>query len=139
MSEQKFKPQIVLPVEAVCCRAHGEPFRTDWPKGYLGFCLELATTAIETSDELKRATGGDVNKLNAVIAEFGPLCRLVDRKQRMAAYERGAEISKGWAQHGICQACSKFKKGRRGKFRARGGILLERLVCFECYAKAECQ
>lgn len=132
------RPQIDLPVQAVCCAVHGEVFRQKWPSGYLGFAITVMQKALETSAELHEATGGRAERLNAVIAEFGPLCRLVDADDRLAAYMAGAEISKDWAQRGICAACRKWKLGALGTFRTPVG-LIDRHVCFECVSGQACQ
>lgn len=133
--------QIDLPVQAVCCRVHGEVFRLKWPSGYLGFAITVAQKAIETSDELHEATGGDSQKLNAVVAEFGPLCRLVTPEIRREAYEVGADVSRasGWAVKALCASCGRFRVGAAGLYTIARSVTVERHVCFDCVAALECQ
>jgi hypothetical protein len=132
-------PMVELPVEAVVCPVHGEPFRAKWPSGYPIAVVRLFTAATATSEELQEAAGGDAHRLNAVIAEFGPLCRLVTAKQRFdiysdAARTRGTEFG----QHGVCAACRKWGLGSPFTARQPGGGTLTRHVCFRCVAGRPC-
>jgi hypothetical protein len=130
--------QVDLPVEAVVCRAHGEVFRLKWPAGYLGFAFNAFKFATETSQELHDAVDGDTTRLNAAVAEFGPLCRLLTPEQRLEAYREAHKMSADWAERAICANCKRWKLGMRGTFQVRDGVI-ERHVCFECVAAVPCQ
>jgi hypothetical protein len=133
------RPMIELPVQAVVCPIHGEPFRAAWPAGYATAVMTLVRHALESSQELHEATGGDAHRLNAVIAEYGPLCRLVSAEQRLEAYTASARASAEFGQHGVCAGCRKWTLGGpyMGSIRGAGGVLT-RHVCFECVANAGC-
>jgi hypothetical protein len=130
-------PQIDLPVQAVVCPAHGEVFRLGWPAGYPLFAVTAAVKALETSAEIAEATGGDASKLNTVIAEYGPLCRLLTPELRHECYLEAAK-SENWGERGVCSACGKWRLGARGIFRTPVGDV-ERHVCIECVSRWECQ
>lgn len=133
------RPTIELPVRAVACGRHGEVFRLKWPAGWLLFSLTLTTAVLETSDVLAKVAGGDAHRLNAAIAEHGPLCALATPAQRLAAY-RAALESPEWGDRGICMACRRWKQGERGHYIDRPGQPpIVRLVCLECVAGAGCE
>lgn len=80
------RPLIMMTVENTWCAEHLEPFRAEWPKGYM-IANPLMMTAFaqlpdiqkycESSEEPGKA---DVRKLNAALAEFGPVCCRIKRK-----------------------------------------------------------
>lgn len=65
------------------CPRHLEPFRAEWPRGYLPASLALLDEAVRREDVARAAgwtpEGGraDPARLSAVLAEYGPLCCLV--------------------------------------------------------------
>jgi hypothetical protein len=128
-------PTVDLPVQAVCCAVHGEPFRHQWPAGYPTFAVTILKAAL-AAHELIDAAGGDTARLNAAIAEFGPLCRLVDAEARLEAYQAAAKSASGWRSHGICAMCRKWKPGTPFSGRVRGGVITRHV--FECVAHREC-
>jgi hypothetical protein len=141
-------PTIQLPFEAVACPAHGEVFRDRWPSGYLGFAIKMAEFALASSDELHKAAGGDASRLNAVVAEFGPLCRLVTAEQRLEAYRFGARVAndgtgtvgeESWTQSGRCVACRQQRDDLRPATYVFGGRRATVRVCLRCVAHAPCQ
>lgn len=127
---------VNLPVEAVVCRAHGEVFRLTWPSGYALFSVKAFELAAG-HEELVRATGGDAHRLDAAIAEFGPLCRLMTPDQRREAY-LFASKSEGWGERAVCSACHKWKLGARGRFQTPVG-LQEHHICIDCVSRVGCQ
>lgn len=131
--------RIDLPVEAVVCRVHGEPFRLSWPAGYPIFTVHAAYLVLgeDGSEELKQVVGGDTSRLNAAIAEFGPLCRLLTEEQRRAAYIEASK-SPNWGERGVCSGCRKWKLGARGLYQTPLG-LQEHHVCIDCVSRAGCQ
>lgn len=134
--------QIDLPVEAVVCRVHGELFRLTWPAGYPIFSVHAAHTVLNEPpglDILHAHAGEDAARLNAVIAEFGPLCRMMSADQRLAAYNAAA-ASPNWGERAVCEACGKWKLGARGLYAPRGGgEAEEHFVCIECAARKTCE
>lgn len=131
------RAMVELPVQAVVCPVHGEPFRAQWPLGYPGFSIEIFKAAAAT-DELFEAAGGDAHRLNAAIAEFGPCCRLVTAEDRLRAYKAACDMSPSFKQHGICVICRKWKPGTAYSATQPAGAVLTRHVCFECVARREC-
>jgi hypothetical protein len=131
---------VELPVEAVVCRMHGEPFRANWPAGYPIAVVRLFQAATESSTELHEATGGDAHRLNAVIAEFGPLCRLVSAEQRLEIYRDAARTpGTAFGANGLCAACGKWKLGSPFGGKQPRGPVVTAHICFECVARRPCQ
>ena len=133
------KPMVELPVQAVVCSVHGEPFRATWPAGYPFAVVRLFEAAVSTSRELQEAAGNDAHRLNGVIAEFGPLCRLVPAEHGLAIY-KDAAATKGTAfgAYGVCAICRKWKLGTPYSARQPGAIVVTRHACFECVAARGC-
>lgn len=137
MSAESATPQINLPVQAVVCPVHGELFRLGWPAGYPLFAITAAMKALETSAELAEMTGGDANRLDGVIAEFGPLCRLLTPELRRECYLAAAK-SEHWGERAVCSACAKWKLGARGIYRTPLGDV-EMHICIDCVSRKRCQ
>lgn len=131
-------PQINIKPETVACPVHGECFRLNWPAGYLGYSLRAFTLAT-TNRELWDAAQGDADRLDAAIAEFGPLCRLLTPEQRREAYAQGDKISEGWASHWICARHGSRGRGTWGLWSPpHGGEPVRHFLCFDCLADLPC-
>lgn len=86
----------------IWCADHLEPFRRDWPAGYLPASLALLHQAM-LRDDIQAAAGGRVEALNGVLREYGPLCCLVDRETvaeivRLALGPTGPDAEEGVAE-----------------------------------------
>lgn len=136
MSEDK--PQIDLSVAACVCRVHGEPFRKNWPSGYLMFSLHAVTTAIEHNEEVAEYAGRDAHKLNGVLAEWGPLCRLLTVEQRREGYRQACE-SKEFGVKNLCAACRKWAVGQDCTWQMPEVGVRQVHICFDCLAAQECK
>jgi hypothetical protein len=131
-------PQIDIKPQTVFCPVHGCAFARKWPAGFLGFSIKAFTLATE-NNELWKAADGDADRLNAAIAEFGPLCRLLTPEQRLEAYQHGAEISVDWPGKWVCENPSHRKSaaGVWTDWRTPHGMV-RRFICFECLAAMPC-
>lgn len=70
--------QITLEPRAVWCAEHIEPFRARWPAGYLPAVMCLVHQALNHDEEIAAAAGGEVELLDRVLREYGPLCCRLD-------------------------------------------------------------
>lgn len=143
LSEEPGGPGINLPtVGAVMCSMHGELFRLSWPTGYLTFAMRSVTIVLNEPpglDVLHEHAGDDASRIDGVLAEFGPLCRLMTSEQRLQAYKDASAVP-GWSERGVCAFCSRWKLGARALWRQAGmDGALERHACFECVARLPCQ
>jgi hypothetical protein len=133
-------PKVELPPGAVCCPVHLEPFRAKWPAGYPIAVVRLFEAATATSTELQEAAGGDAHRLNAAIAEFGPLCRLVTAEQRLAIYKDAARTpGTEFGENGMCSACGKWKLGAPFSGTRPRGPVVTAHICFECVSRRPCR
>lgn len=66
---------ITIDPRAHWCPRHLEPFRARWPRGYLPASMALLEEAVRRP-EIARAAGGDADRLDPVLREYGPLCCL---------------------------------------------------------------
>lgn len=69
------KPGIMIDrVQMVFCARHLEPYRRHWPAGYAPALMCLVYQALNHDEEIIAATGGEIERVNAVLQEYGPLC-----------------------------------------------------------------
>lgn len=133
------KPHIEIRPQTVCCPAHGEHLRANWPEGFAVVSLTLLRAALE-NDELVRTTDPewdgedghgrmDENRINEVLADR-PLCYWVDR-----ATIRRAFMESGVGRLGKCRACRRRDLGGAYSISTPTGID-ESWLCFSCMLDA---
>lgn len=83
MADDKQQPIEMTPENTWCAR-HLEPFRAQWPKGYL-LAMPLMFSAFSMLDDVMAycdpndGSGmSDTRRLQAALAEFGPICCRLD-------------------------------------------------------------
>lgn len=132
MSERPF---IEMRPQTICCPAHGEHLRDQWPKGYATVGLTLFTAALENEKlihEVDPSWDGqdghghlDEDALNRIFA-LRPMCYWVDR-----ATIRRALMNSEIGQLVKCEVCK--RTGLGGPYQAsypQGIVTLT--LCFEC-------
>jgi hypothetical protein len=121
------RPKIELTMGRVCCPLHSEPFREEWPKGWMPFSLTLmqAALASETlADEAEQSEDWVNGALDRV-----PLCERVEPAVLEQAY-----VDCGLGKLSRCDNCSRTAQGVTMRLMMPGNMLPTLLdhVCFEC-------
>lgn len=139
MSDERDRPMVEIRPQTVCCPAHGEHLRANWPTGFAVVSLELFTAAIAT-DELARAvdpswddstTRPHMNEdaLNQVLATR-PLCYWVPREAIRRAF-----MESELGRLGKCKICK--RRGLGGAYSLSWPEGIEQSwVCFSCMLDA---
>jgi hypothetical protein len=122
--------QVNLDPQHVFCRRHGEPLRATWPAGYLPFALKLFEAFVQDERTFGYARG-DTDRLNAAIAEMGPLCCFVSEEALREAYE-----ASGIAKVGQCARCREWKRGAAYSAFVNDELQHFKHVCFDCVVEA---
>ena len=68
---------IEIDPRSAFCPVHLEPFRAQWPNGYVQAAV-LAFSAFASLDEVQTYARGDANVLSAAVREMGPMCCAID-------------------------------------------------------------
>lgn len=120
------KSKVQLEHRDALCVWHGEPLREEWPKGYeiivptlFGFFAELP--------DIVDYTQGSAERLQAAVAEFGPMCCAVSAEKMLAAY-REARIGKV----GICERCNVGRLGTAFRTKQGKEVKTWRHLCLDC-------
>lgn len=120
-------PKIALTIERVCCPLHGEPFREEWPRGYMPFALTLLQAVLARPafvDECEGHADWVDGALDAT-----PLCERVTRDELLAAFT-GCGIGKG----AVCDNCGVTREGVAMLLSEPGNAVPSHRdhVCFVC-------
>lgn len=126
------KPSINLEIRRVVCAVHGEPFREQWPKGYIPFLL-FAIDAVMAQEGFVAYAGREVEKIDAML-DVKPLCCRLSPEKRLQAFVQ-CELGK----IGTCAFCRKVAKGTPYHFMSESGPQRASHVCFSCVANREGQ
>lgn len=128
-------PQIELSPVTVCCPAHGEHLRAQWPSGFLIVSVTLAKAAL-VSEPLAEAVGAlpggcvdgkpHVERINEVLARR-PLCYFVTRD-----VIRGAFMEAGIMRVGLCLLCGRSGLGGPYSVNSIAGVQDIKHACLEC-------
>src|ERR1700733_7015313 len=78
------RPKIELTIGRVCCPLHSEPFRDEWPKGWMPFSLTLLQAGLATETLIDEAEQ-DPHLIDGALDRV-PLCERVDPDVLMRAY-----------------------------------------------------
>jgi hypothetical protein len=86
-------PQVAIYPNIHWCQRHLEPFRAEWPKGYITAAVMLVTRVLQR-DDIARAAGynpdtgqsAEVTQLKGVLVEYAPLCCLVGEEVMQKIY-----------------------------------------------------
>jgi hypothetical protein len=119
------KDVIDLPFERVLCPVHGEPFRPQWPSGYLLFALKAFEQVIAQED-FAAETGSDKAQIGPALARK-PLCCRLNAMALLELYRTVQEDTRLW-RYRTCEVCR--QNGLGSPFRT-----LQRdfgHVCFGC-------
>ena len=117
---------IDLDYTQVFCPRHGQPFREDWPKGYIVASLELLKEVMN-SETFQKLTDGQVSMINSLL-RARPLCERVSAATLLRVY-----IVAGIGRERRCELCrdrglgTSFNMGR-----PNGQVVSYRHVCFNC-------
>ena len=121
------QPGITMEPHRVICKLHGEPFRANWPAGYVPFLL-FALDKVMGQEEFVAYAGGEVAKVNALLDER-PLCCRLSPDDRLEAWSKT-----GLGQRGFCRVCRQPANVVTIPIGAGG---LPHAVCFICMDKLE--
>jgi len=125
------KPLIELPISSVVCRVHCEPFRANWPAGYLPFSVyAFKALSMDPTGGFIESIGGDISLASAAFAER-PICSRLTADQLVATY-----IEAAFGVEARCGVCHEHKAG--APF-AQTGAPNMRHVCFRCVAERPCE
>lgn len=127
MHDDEPQPAIALSISRVCCPLHGEPFREEWPKGWMPFSLMLLRAALATPTLIDEAEQ-DVNLINGAL-DRTPLCERVEPEVLMEAY-----TDCGLGRMARCDNCGVPRQGVVMLLTQPGNVVPTRLdhVCFDC-------
>lgn len=119
--------QIDLMIAHVTCPLHSEPFREDWPLGWLPFSVELLRIVTGESlfmDECASEPGW----INGALDRL-PLCERVSDVDLLEAYQEC-----GIGKVSVCENCDSSRRGVTMRLMQPGNEVPSRLdhVCFEC-------
>lgn len=120
------RPVAVLTFERCLCTRHGEPFRSEWPSGFMVFSLKgLQKLGIEAPDGLP--ANQVIGWIELQLSER-PICCRLTREQLLPLYLE----SKKWKRR-ICVNCKELREGSPCKTRGDDGKLVDlRHVCLWC-------
>lgn len=123
------KPSIMLEPGRVICKLHGQPFRANWPEGYVKFLL-FAMNAVLGQEGFVALAGGNVETINALLDDR-PLCCRMSPEKRLEAYAQS-----GIGHPGYCRLC---RQHRTVVDVPIGQFGLPHAVCFRCFDRLEVQ
>lgn len=110
---------IDLSFERTVCARHGEPFRINWPAGFMVFGLTVFEAFV------KQPAAQDIDIQAAIDAR--PLCELVNTFDLMHAYQR-SDIG----VQGECALCGVERAGTPYNTQLGGKVKTYAHLCFEC-------
>ncbi len=88
---------VDLTYERVLCPQHGEPFRTDWPDGFLEMSKVLFEALIK--DRAFETIGGNRMLIHEAL-DRSPICERVDKQALYGAY-----LMAGFGTVAVCSVC----------------------------------
>lgn len=121
----------------VICQRHGEPFRSQWPKGYLVFGLEglyyLLNEDKRLFDDAARLKVGDEPVQRGIerALDEKPVCCRLPTDKVMSGY-----MKSGIGRRGRCEVCKDMSVGTSFKANSRRGVIDFDHVCFHCVLHA---
>lgn len=125
-------PLIKLSPETIWCSTHGEPFREAWPSGFVAFSMAVLDFVLVDDPEIARAAGNDSHRLDAVLAEFSPLCCRLPVPTLCLAY-----LNAGIGGVSRCRRCGNDHWGTSYTWRDQNDVEhREAHMCFACVAQA---
>lgn len=92
------QPGITLEPRRVICARHGEPFRINWPAGYIPFMLHALERVLQ-QEGFSAYAGNQVENIDALLDQR-PLCCRMSPDDRLEAYARS-----GIGTRGFCRVC----------------------------------
>jgi hypothetical protein len=121
------QPTINMEFHRCFCAVHGEPFREQWPKGYVSFVLPAMQAVLE-QEGFRAYAGGDVEKINELLDQRPVCCRLSPDRLCQAYVESGVGVQ------GKCVCCGNRGPGTPYSMATFPGGPAERHkhVCFLC-------
>ncbi len=123
------QPAIVHEPHRVICAKHGQPFRADWPAGYVPFML-LALQRVLDQEGFAAYAGGEVENINSLLDEK-PLCCRMSQDHRLEAY-----ATSGIFKPGFCRICRSPARVVTIPFGHDDGVL-PHAVCALCLEKLD--
>lgn len=122
------QPDITLKREHLTCLRHGEPYRKDWPKGYMILSLMLFEAVIALNslqDEIREVTGSEKADLKSItpLLKKRPACCRVPAATMFEIYLK--------SKIGVLAKCLNCRRKRLGtEYRTKARVYDH--ICFEC-------
>lgn len=136
--------QVEITPQRVCCPAHGEHFRANWPTGFLVFGVKAFQKATENPKmwETCRQVGG-LSSIEQIppetinlVTKTKPLCYFLERADILVMLAEAGTLKKGvWLQHQRCDICGIPRLAGAYSINNDGKIQTN-TVCIECACDA---
>lgn len=139
--EPKFDPEnfdgINVTHERLLCPRHGEPLRTQWPKGLaismvmlMDFCFKRSDVLAECREVSGCGPDGkpEPKAIEQVLDRIPACCRVHTKQLRVVYGKMGIGTRKR------CQGCKRKRLGT--PYKAQGGVFDH--LCFDCVVDPDC-
>lgn len=121
---------LSFPVNALLCNRHGEPFRLEWPKGYLSV-VGCMLSWLKSSPGFAQECEGKTDNLVKLLQEK-PFCCRISKGELIQIY-----LDSGIGKLASCDQCKKTSQGTEYRFfNMFGKARLLKHFCFECLVKS---
>lgn len=130
MSEQELPKLAFDPFKHLACARHAEPFRAEYPSGFVVFTMGLMKEAFANEEVQRLARSMDdgwEERLLAALADK-PACEWTEPDVLKRLYRTARS---DWS-FGVCENCRLAKKGAPFETRWAGIQQKKSHVCFDC-------